>query len=85
MADTKKVHWALDMANRAKGKIMHFRTVGNMKKKQSKIFFSDAKVFVVEFEGFEHKQTLEIIRGPHDSLLPIEAEIAERYQNEGVV
>lgn len=85
MAEVKKVHWALDMAIRAKGSTMrHFRTVGNIKRKQSKIFFSDAKVFVVEFENSMHTQTKEIIRGPYDSLLPIEAEIAERYQNEGV-
>ena len=80
-----KVHWAIDMATKAIGQIRHFRTIGDRKKKQSKIFFGANKVFVVEFENWEHVNTREIIRAPNDSLLAIESEIEQQYHNEGVI
>ncbi|MBT43610.1 MAG: hypothetical protein CMF12_13955 [Idiomarina sp.] len=80
-----KKHWAIDMAAKAIGQIRHFRTVGDRRKKQSKIFFGTNKVFVVEFENWEHVGTREIIRAPNDSLLAIESEIEQRYKEEGAI
>ena len=83
--EPKKLHWMLEISMKKLGELRHFRSIGNRKKKQAKIFYAANKVFVVEFENWDHVGTREIIRGPHDSLLPIEAEIEARYQKEGVL
>jgi hypothetical protein len=84
-AETPKRHWSLDMAIRAAGRITHFRSIGNRKKKQSKIFVSDTKIFVVEFENDEHVQTRELIREPHRSILGIEGEIERNLRQQGLL